>query len=233
MQFKFDLISDLNIGPGDVFDWEGKATSLYCVVPGNISSDASTILNTLTTLSKHYQGVFYIPGTLEFEGHPNIEKRTKVLLNICSRIKNVAVLYHNVAIIDGVAILGCNGWYGNLQPTDDVHMQVQVEVSRYEDLLYLKNSLEKLQKHLDVKRILLVTNSVPGKELYFGEKEEDLNGSIPLSSALYADSQKKVSTWVFGTYDKTVDVKIDDIHYINNSCYGKNPYWSKIVTVDV
>ena len=48
----FDLISDLNLSPEDSFNWEGKATSLYCIIAGNISEDLRTIKQTLSHLSK-------------------------------------------------------------------------------------------------------------------------------------------------------------------------------------
>ena len=33
----FDVISDLNLKRNDSFNWENKATSLYCILSGNIS----------------------------------------------------------------------------------------------------------------------------------------------------------------------------------------------------
>jgi hypothetical protein len=35
MKIGFDLISDLNLSPNDSFNWENKATSLYCIIAGN------------------------------------------------------------------------------------------------------------------------------------------------------------------------------------------------------
>ena len=53
----FDVISDLNLSAEDSFNWEGKATSLYCIVAGNVSSDLRTVLQTLTHVGRFYQGV--------------------------------------------------------------------------------------------------------------------------------------------------------------------------------
>jgi len=232
IEIGFDLISDLNLTPDDKFDWADKATSLYCVIPGNISSDTSTILNTLNNLSNYYQGVFYIPGSLEYLNYNNIEKRTTELLKHCSRIKNVALLYHNVVIIDGIAILGCNGWYGNTLACEPI-VQTQIDLARYEDMIYLKASVEKLQKHLDVKKVLMITNSVPNPKLFFGECPAELTGLMPLTMSLVSDFHNKVSDWAFGTYDKFVDVKIDKINFHNNACYKKNPYYAKIIKMSI
>ena len=72
----FDLISDLNLYPEDSFNWEGKATSLYCIIAGNISEDLRTIKQTLSHLSKFYQGIFYTLGSLEYHNTSDIVKRT-------------------------------------------------------------------------------------------------------------------------------------------------------------
>ena len=229
MKIGFDLISDLNLSPSDSFDWEGKATSLYCVVAGNISTDIRVIGLTLANLSRYYQGVFYVAGSLEFEGVEDIPKRVNEISRLCKKIRNVAFLYHNVVIIDGVAILGANGWYGEITPTN----ADKTEVPRFEDLVYLKNSVEKLQKHLDVKKILMVTSAVPNEELYFSEIPSDVNGHPEMTIVLLADSEKKVSHWAFGSHKKIVDATFSDINYINNPPITNSPYWAKRIEVTV
>ncbi len=232
MKIGFDLISDLNLSPDDSFNWENKATSLYCLVAGNISSDLRTILLTLNHLSKFYQGVFYTPGSLEFEGVENYNTRMGDITNICKKIRNVALLHHHVVIIDGVAILGCTGWYGdeNNYNFEEVH-----GINRFEDLVYLKNSIDKLQKHLDVKRILVLTNSVPSKNLYFGESPENIENLPELALVLDTDLESKISNWAYGSYKKIVDTNIKGINYICNpfTYYKKNTYWAKRIDVEV
>lgn len=230
MEISFDVISDLKLGPEDSFNWEGKPTSLYCLIPGNISSDLRTVLQTLAHLCKQYQGVFYIPGTLEYSNADDIEVRTEHILNICSKIKNLAVLHHNVVLIDGVAILGANGWG---EPSNQYPMpkQLQIDNARLLDAGYLFKSIEKLQRHLDVKKIVIVTSAVPNKDLFFGQEPEYIDYIIPLKSSLISDTESKVTHWVFGTYDKEVDTNIDGINYINNCYLNKNPYWAKRINI--
>lgn len=232
MNIGFDLISDLYLSENDNFDWDGKATSLYCLVAGNISTDLRVVAITLATLSKYYQGVFYIAGALEFEGVDNIAARVNEISRVCRRLRNVAYLHHNVVIIDGVAVLGANGWFGNIMLTGPNANQ-DIVAYRYDDMLYLKNSIEKLQKHLDVKKILIVTNSVPNEELYFGEIPEEVSEEPPLTIVLLSDSENKVSHWAFGTYKKIVDAVYSDINYLNNPSYGSDPYWPKRIEVIV
>jgi len=52
MKFGFDLISDLELTDSDVFDWEGKSTSLFCLIAGNISDNLRVVQKTLKILSK-------------------------------------------------------------------------------------------------------------------------------------------------------------------------------------
>ena len=87
MKIGFDVISDLNLKPNELLSWEGKATSLYCIIAGNISNDLRTIHQILLHLSHFYQGVFYTAGTLEYEGVANISTRTNELFNLCKSIK--------------------------------------------------------------------------------------------------------------------------------------------------
>ena len=134
MTIGFDVISDLNLSSEDSFNWEGKATSLYCIIAGNISNDLRTIHQTLLHLSRFYQGVFYTLGSLEYDGVIDIDKRTEDLGRLCRTIKNVAVLHHHVVIIDGIAIAGANGWYGNTIPSD-LETEVKIEAQRHEDIV--------------------------------------------------------------------------------------------------
>ena len=227
----FDLISDLNLSPEDSFNWEGKATSLYCVIAGNISEDLRTIKQTLSHLSKFYQGIFYTLGSLEYHNTNDVAQRTEEIYKACSSIRNLAIMHHHVVVIDGIAVVGANGWYGNT--VYDEAMESLLEVHRNEDILYLKNTLERLQKHLDVKKVVIVSNSVPSIDLYFGEHPDTIDTYLNLSIALLADTENKVSHWMYGTYGKVVDTTINDINYFNNSSFKRNPYWAKRVEITV
>jgi hypothetical protein len=136
-----------------------------------------------------------------------------------------------VVVVDGIAVLGANGWYGNT--AHDEETASIIEVHRNEDILYLKNTIERLQKHLDVKHIVIVSNSVPGIDLYFGEHPETVDIQLNLNIALIADTENKVSHWLYGTYGKVVDTNINDINYINNSSFKRNPYWAKRVEIKI
>lgn len=228
----FDIISDLHLSPQDSFNWENKATSLYCLVAGNVSSDLRTLTLTLAHLSKFYQGIFFIPGYLEYENAENLQARLDEITLICSRIKNVVHLHHHVIIVDGIAILGSNGWFETNIP-ENLGIANDREMMRYDDIFYLKNSIEKLQKHLDVTKIVVLTNSVPNLDLCFGEGPDIMKHHPQMSICLAADLMKKVSHWIYGSYGKIVDITNDNINYICNPYYGKKPYYAKRIDIEI
>jgi hypothetical protein len=230
MKIGFDVISDLNLKPNELLSWEGKATSLYCIIAGNISNDLRTIHQILLHLSHFYQGVFYTAGTLEYEGTSDISTRTNELLNVCKSIRNVAYLHNHVVIIDGIAIVGSNGWF-NDQDAYPLLTLDAIENERYQDVSYLSNAIEKLQLHLDVRKIIIVSHSAPSHELLFGEEPDLIYSIPPLKLSLIKDLESKVTHWIYGHYDKTVDIVIDGINYINNSYYKRNPYWAKRIEI--
>jgi hypothetical protein len=232
MTVGFDVLSDLNLTPDENFNWENKATSLYCIIAGNISNDLRTIHQTLLHLSKFYQGIFYIPGSLELKDIDRIPNRLEDLYKICSSVRTVALLHNHVVVVDGTAIMGATCWYGNT-PDQDAYTELKKDTYRYEDISYMSMTLERLQLHLDVKKIIIVTHSAPSEELFFGELPNNIKDQMPAMGILNRDSENKVTHWVFGSYNKTVDTTIDNINYINNSYYKRKPYWAKRIDVDL
>lgn len=232
MNIGFDVISDLNLGAEDEFDWEGKATSLYLIIAGNISHDLKIVHQTLYHLSKFYQGIFYIPGSLEFESMNLVKYRNSELLKVCRTLKNVSYLHKHVVIINGIAFLGCNGWYANKLEVETDLEEIHLYGQNVEDVHYLKHSINKLQLHLDVKKIVIVTSSVPRDELFFGEVPRNISYFIALNNALVSDTENKVTHWIYGSTNKVVDTVIDNINYINNSAFNKKPYWPKRINID-
>jgi len=232
MIFGFDVISDLNLSENDVFDWEGKPTSLYCVLAGNISSDLTVLYKTVKHLSKLYQGVFYIDGSLENNDINDKDRVVDEIFKLFSKLKNVVYLHDNVVVVENVALVGVNGWYEIDAISDDDSLNLRIH--RYADLAYLQKSIEKLQLHLDVKNIIVISNSVPLPDIYFGEYPKNFDLSeVTLGHALDADTENKITTWIFGAHKKIVDTNVKGINYFNNPCYNSNPYYPKRINIEV
>jgi len=231
MNAGFDLISDLNLTSDDDFDWTGKPTSLYCIVAGNISNDIAVVTTVLSHLSTVYHGVFYIDGALEHDTLTHHHKKVNEISKICRIHKNTVYLHNNVVVVDGVALVGSNGWFGNYMPKDDID-DIRQEMLYHEDLSYICTTVEKLQLHPDVKKIIMITNSVPAIELFYGElppKVDDIGPSI----AIIHDTEHKISHWVFGSHKKIVDTTIGNINYINNASHRSGLYWPRRVEVSI
>jgi hypothetical protein len=230
MSIGFDFISDLNLSPEENFNWENKATSLYCIVAGNVSSDLKTVKKTFSHLCKFYQGVFYIPGSLEFSDKHGVKSRVNDLKVLLASIKNLVLLHNHVVIIDSIAVVGINGWSPEYLSSMTLD-KIVAEVNRTEDLGYLANSIERLQLHIDVKKIIVVSHAIPRDELYFNEAHDTYSNLPELADCLILDKERKISHWVFGTQHKIVDITIDDINYLNNVYTRDTPYWPKRLEV--
>lgn len=229
MKFGFDLISDLNLTVHSEFDWTSKPTSLFCIIPGNISDDVSVVYRTLRHLSTMYQGVFYIDGTLENQSVYERDTRVAELQKICGALKNVVYLHNNVVIVDGVGLLGINGWaFSSGSITEDFHAKCY----RYDDLMYLEKTLEKIQLHPDIKKLIVVSNCIPSKELLFGDTNGVTDDMYP-TFALDKDTEHKIVAWVYGNTDRFVEKTIGYITYYNNGKFDKEPYYAKRIDVSI
>jgi hypothetical protein len=229
MEIGFDLISDLDLDPEENFNWEGKATSLYCLIAGNVSYDLRTVFQTLSHLSRFYQGVFYVPGLLEYKTSVDYNNRTKEIETLVKRLPKVALLYHHVVIIDGIAILGVNGF--NADNPDDIDQQLIT--ARLDDIAYLNKSVAKLQTHLDVKQILIMTACVPRKQLYFGKIPEHVDDHIYPDYCFQSDTEMKITHWAFGGTQTDTDTVYQSVKYFNNPYKKVGPYWPKRITIDI
>lgn len=257
MDLAFDLLSDLHLDSWpDRFDWTHRATSPYCILAGDVASDRKLLLQTLRHLGQCYQAVFYIDGNEEHSRYwGRIPQSYQLLEQRIKNIANVVYLQDNVVIVNGVAILATNGWWGF---DFDEHQDVDETIAWYQhkwlemvdqdptypasvtdqdvtwiirqavnDARYMVKSVRRLQTHGDVKKIILVTHSVPLPELVSHDIHLTDNprfstmGNAYMREVLAADTEKKIHTWCFGHYHLGVDRVINDVRYVNN-CRGRS-----------
>lgn len=245
MKIAIDLISDLHVETWhDPFDWSGQPTSMICVVAGDIAKDQAIVRDVLTHLSKIYRAVLYIDGNEEHKFQmENLGQSYRDLVNEINDIPGVTYLQDSVVVIDGVAFVGTNGWWTfDLDPNIDYDqsrlwyqeknnfdrtISSAVEDLALKDFAYLSQTIQKLQTHQDVKKIVIVTHTVPSAELL----DHDINlidtwrmncmGNSQIRRALVQDTEMKVTNWLFGHYHGDVDAYIDGIRYVNN-CRGRH-----------
>ena len=250
MTFAFDLISDLHVDDQPDFDWSHQATSSVCIVAGDVARDRGLLKKTLTNLGRNYQAVFYIDGNDEHHGNlARLEQSYQDLSRDLDDIPNVTYLQDQVVIINGVAILGTNGWYTydwtDRYSIEETKMGVEdyygidraatnhIEIAAVTDAKYLEASVARLQTHVDVKDIIIVTHFVPhGK---FLEHDPEMIGSYRINSSvnsvmpmcLSSDTEHKIKTWCFGHYHWPLDHHINDVRYVCNPRGRLNSPWHR------
>ena len=243
MSFAFDLISDLHTETWPGFDWSGLATSPYCVVAGDVARDRSVVVDSLRHLGQCYQAVFYVDGNDEHRYHlDDLNSSYADLAKKIRRIPNVVYLQDNVAVVDGVAIIGTNGWWTyDFDPGIDaeqsslwfqdyakVNGTVAKAVGRMArtDSTYMTGSVKRLQTHNDVNKIVCVTHTVPHASLVAHDigladtLRFNTMGNSFMMQALSADTEKKLHTWCFGHYHGSVDQIRQGVRFVNN-CRGR------------
>lgn len=249
MRFAFDLISDLHVDsyPGE-FEWWGQPTSQFCVVAGDVSQDHDRVREVLEHLAQCYRGVFYIDGNTEHQiNYDALDFSYKNLIDTLSGNDAIVYLQNNLVVVNGIAILGTNGWWTwDFDPHADYHMSQQwfqektqtlpttpgiIASMATTDAKYMINSVKRLQTHQDIKRIVMVTHTVPGSR--FVDHDIDLAGTYRINcmgnslvhQAVAVDYERKIQHWCFGHYHGSVDQTINGIRFVNN-CRGKyrTPY---------
>jgi hypothetical protein len=206
----------------------------------------------LKHLANCYAAVFYIDGNDEHTyNYHRIGESYQELARSINRLNRVTYLQDNVVVIDGVAILGTNGWWGydldeNINRDDckqhmtdwyakkmpgfEINPEEISDMSR-RDVAYLINSVRRLQTHNDVKKIVIVTHTVPGAHLISHDIElvntTQFNhmGNRLMHLVHTNDTERKINTWCFGHYHGNVDKTIEGIRFVNN-CRGRgdSPY---------
>lgn len=253
MKFAFDLISDLHLEtwPNDI-EWAGIATSPFCIVAGDVCRDHFVLKQFLETLSNEYTAVFYIDGNDEHRNFlDNIGKNYEEIQSIVEDIADVVYLQDNVVIIDGIAILGTNGWWDyGFDINMDIDQCVEWCAERYgihrdtaehfaslahHDARYLQHSISRLQKHNDVKKIIIVTHTVPNSGLISFDPELagtyriNTTGNSLITACLEEDTESKISIWCFGHYHNDIDSISRNIRWVNNPRGRGDTPWSKKV----
>jgi len=246
MSFAFDLISDLHVESWpQEFSWQGQATSPYCVVAGDVARDRRVLTRTLRHLAGCYRAVFYIDGNDEHLEHwLDLDASYRDISAKIRRIQDVVYMQNNVIIIDGVALLATNGWWGfDLDGTQDYMQSAtwyhdrlrndmtldvvdRIREQSHADAAYLANSIRRIQTHGDVRHIVLITHTVPDAALIThdieltGTHKFNCMGNSLMSQVLASDPARKVHTWCFGHYQMPVDQTRNGVRYVNN-CRGR------------
>ena len=218
----------------------------------------------LQHLTTCYQAVLYIDGNEEHKFYQNdLRHSYNDLTEQISKIPKLVYLQDNVVVLNGVAFLATNGWFTfDWNPAINFHdstwpwvqrlLQAGEDVVDPSELLhwskgdaaYLVKSVQRLQRHQDVKKIVIVTHTVPMPDLI----NHDLTltddwrfnsmGNSAITDCLEMDTENKIHTWCFGHYHGSVDQTINGVRFTNN-CRGRHDtkfkqvaYFPKRITIE-
>jgi hypothetical protein len=252
MTFAFDLISDLHVETWDNFNWTGQATAPYCVVAGDVARDRGRLLDTLEHLGRCYPGgVFYIDGNEEHKDYiDNLGASYRDLAKDIDLIPNVVYMQDNVIIINGVALLGTNGWWTydfdsdfsveeSIQSIQDHFGITNSEATNimgvaYNDAAYMINSVRKLQTHNEVGAIVIVSHTVPAPWIInhdldlVGNWRFNGMGNSHITRAIDEDTKNKIKMWCFGHYHRPFEREFAGIEYCSNPRGRGNTDWRQV-----
>lgn len=224
-----DLISDLNLSEDKELNWEGKASSLICAIAGNISSDISVLSKTLDHLSNYYRGIFFIDGPKDHNTIFEYDYQIEMIKSVCESYKNVVYLHDNIIVLNGIAFIGINGWYHNGYYCQEIEEFVLMNTYRVQDITYLGTTIKNLQLDDSIKKIVVVSSSIPNINFLYNLEEEKKEPEPSL--ALVTDVNYKVKTWLFGGSDLLTDQTYDNRRFCNNPVVSKDNYWPKVVII--
>lgn len=230
LEYSVDLISDLWLDDSDQFDWTGKSTSLFCVVTGNISSCHKKITDVLHHLGQVYRGVLYIDGTIEHGDYRNYAENIEELAALCKPIENVIYMHNHVVILNSIAFIGINGWYGQHLRTTNFQEAMLINSLNNDDVTYLGNTIRGLQLHKDAKKLVVISNSIPSTHFTYGAVDDYIDGLEP-GLALTMDTDHKVTHWLFGGSQILCDTEYHGRRYVNNPAVKGQPYWPKRIVI--
>ena len=159
-------------------------------------------------------------------------------------------MQNNVVIINGVAIIATNGWwsydFSDRYDPEDTRSWYQDYIPcsdsassnitgiAYHDAAYLSNTVKKLQKHAEVKSIVVVSHTLPAP--WITDHDIELTGHIRyncvgnphMQMALDEDTEKKIKVWCFGHYHKAVDQERQGIRYVSNPRGRGDTPWKQV-----
>lgn len=230
LEYSVDLISDLNLSKTEQFVWTGKPTSLFCIVSGNISSDTKKIREVLEHLGTLYRGVLYIDGQLEHTSIRQHRVRIERLEEICKPLKNVVYMHNHVVVLNGIAFVAVNGWYGKNYTDITLEDSMLISHIQNEDIAYLSKTVRDLQLHGDISKIVVISNSIPSDFLLYSKIPTDFVGMEP-GISLVMDTGSKVSHWLYGGPHPIADVVYNGRRFTNNPCIAGQPYWPKRIAL--
>jgi predicted phosphohydrolase len=240
---KFDLVSDLHVEYWEKpLDWNAVRNNDIVIVAGDVADTLEETRKELERISKAYKTVLYIDGNHEFceklyhggEDTADFDERVRAMM---ADFPNVHFLKDGPVIIDGTAIIGRNGHWdyealdgvSHDEARDAVISKLGItreaaevfEKQAKQDTEDLKDLVRQLGQDKDIHSILVVTHTMPTKQLIPKNLPSTPAFFSNLANAGMADVLKedvngKITTWVFGHWHRAKDETLGDVRYVSH-----------------
>jgi hypothetical protein len=221
-QIGFDLISDLYVDNwAEDINWTAEPTSVMAVVAGDVSSDLDRTVYELKRISECYKQVIYIDGDLEHQSQlESVPSNRSYLNRKIERMKNCIYLYESVLLLNNTAFVGANLWWSPGNTKTNINDEEWVDEMRllslhHADLEYLRNTVRRLQVTPNVNNIVIISHTVPNRELLVEPYRENL--ATDASDWIeMEDFDHKIKAWCFGHGTRPVKFKMHRCEYVSN-----------------
>mgnify|MGYP002884542852 CR=1 FL=1 len=229
-----DVVSDVHVGQwtsekdGTAVPLFAAPTSPILVVAGNVSDDIHRTLTWLEQAASHYEHVLFVDGHREHAGVFPALFGTEYVYQETKRLcrDNVVYLPKRPFRVGDVVFVGVSGWWNyhnarekrrylsyfdELDEEDACACIKNVLRRSMVDYLALKRIVERYEKDPSVRRIVVVTHTVP-LEQFTDEKHSttDFNSFMPV----LLRRNKKISHWVFGHTQRSCDQQVDGVRFV-------------------
>lgn len=252
--------NNTNLDKDYIFNFEEQQIkSDYLIIAGDISDKLDDTIDFLNYSLKYYKKILFVDGN-----HEHFEKFPKLYNNnyIKKKIKNKKIIYlrSKSFIIDDIAFIGCNGWF-NYNNKDKNIINKMIESTYFDrfninnklkikliqniitksknDFLYLNNEIKKYDLNNKIKKIVIITHTIPNTNFGFENKFDKLNNNYitQFNTNFYnLYNSKKIVNWIFGHVHGYHNVIINNIHYIcnprgNPKDYNRKTYKKEVLLI--
>jgi Icc-related predicted phosphoesterase len=250
-----DIVSDLHVDQwSDKIEWQGLPTSLVAIIAGDISTDIRTTYETVVDIGRHYRHTIFVDGNHEHANSIGIKDNNRQLHDLFAKHSNITFLNKNSLVLDDVAFIGSNGWWtydfstlgrsACFNQLIDQGWPKEVLFEQFEqaeqDAAGLKSLVELFDKDASVKKIVIVTHTIPSPEFKYITPDQldsayGRNGSSFMSGVFTKNKKEKLCAWVFGHVHRSYDVMKNGVHYVSNPrgtpTNGARVYYPKILNI--
>lgn len=206
------------------------------IVAGDICDDIEISINYLDEISKYYKKILFVDGNHEHTTKYPYLNSVEYIDSLVKKKKNEKLVYlpNNDFFYEDYVIIGCCGWWNYQNENEQEKINNQNYFNKWikhftlednkifidnviacanQEYKTLKNKIEKYNCLDNVKKIIIVTHTIPLVQFC---DEDEISTELNTSFKNIIDNNKKIKSWVFGHTHQNFHVKKNNVHFICN-----------------